>query len=103
MKVLVVTQYFWPESFRINDVVSSLVENGIEVDVLTGKPNYPDGKIFNSYRVWNCQIEHKFGSIIYRVPLIPRGNKSKLNLALNYFFFITLYFNSKGYFLVRIY
>ena len=88
MKVLVVTQYFWPESFRINDVVSSLVENGIEVDVLTGKPNYPDGKIFNSYRVWNCQIEHKFGSIIYRVPLIPRGNKSKFNLALNYFSFI---------------
>ena len=88
MKVLVVTQYFWPESFRINDVVSSLVENGIEVDVLTGKPNYPDGKIFNGYRVWNCQIEHKFGSIIYRVPLIPRGNKSKLNLALNYFSFI---------------
>ena len=88
MKVLVVTQYFWPESFRINDVVSSLVDSGIEVDVLTGKPNYPDGKIFNGYRVWDCQIEHKFGSSIFRVPLIPRGNKSKFNLALNYFSFI---------------
>ena len=88
MKVLVVTQYFWPESFRINDVVSSLVDSGLEVDVLTGKPNYPDGKIFNGYRVWDCQIEHKFGSSIFRVPLIPRGNKSKFNLALNYFSFI---------------
>jgi glycosyltransferase involved in cell wall biosynthesis len=88
VKVLVVTQYFWPESFRINDVVSSLVDSGIEVDVLTGKPNYPDGKIFNGYRVWDCQIEHKFGSSIFRVPLIPRGNKSKFNLALNYFSFI---------------
>jgi len=88
VKVLVVTQYFWPESFRINDVVSSLVDSGIEVDVLTGKPNYPDGKIFKGYRVWDCQIEHKFGSSIFRVPLIPRGNKSKLNLALNYFSFI---------------
>jgi glycosyltransferase involved in cell wall biosynthesis len=88
VKVLVVTQYFWPESFRINDVVSSLVDSGLEVDVLTGKPNYPDGKIFNGYRVWDCQIEHKFGSSIFRVPLIPRGNKSKFNLALNYFSFI---------------
>ena len=88
MRILVVTQYYWPESFRINDVVSSLIENGIKVDVLTGKPNYPDGKIFNGYRVWNCQIEHKFGSSIYRVPLIPRGNKSKFILALNYFSFI---------------
>ena len=88
MKVLVVTQYFWPESFRINDVVSSLVDSGVEVDVLTGKPNYPDGKIFNGYRVWDCQKEHKYGSSIFRVPLIPRGNKGKFNLALNYFSFI---------------
>ena len=88
MRILVVTQYYWPESFRINNVVYSLVENGIVVDVLTGKPNYPDGQIFNGYKVWNCQIEDKNGSKIYRVPLIPRGTKSKLNLALNYLSFI---------------
>ena len=88
MKILIVSQYFWPESFRINDVVSSLVEKGVVVDVLTGKPNYPDGIIFNGYSAWNCQIENKYGSNIYRVPLIPRGNKSKIMLALNYLSFI---------------
>ena len=40
-----VSQYFWPENFRINEVVRSLVEKGVEVDVLTGKPNYPEGKL----------------------------------------------------------
>ena len=49
MKLLVVTQYFWPESFRINELVSSLVERGHDVEVLTGKPNYPEGAIFPSH------------------------------------------------------
>ena len=37
MRILIVSQYFWPEGFRINDLVKSLIEKGIEVDVLTGK------------------------------------------------------------------
>ena len=88
MKILIVSQYFWPESFRINDVVSSLVEKGVEVDVLTGKPNYPDGIIFDGYRVWGCQIENNYGANIYRVPLFPRGAKSNYKLGLNYLSFI---------------
>jgi hypothetical protein len=52
MKVLVVTQYFWPEYFRINEVAKTLLEKDIEVEVLTGKPNYPRGKIFSGYRAW---------------------------------------------------
>ena len=50
MKILVVSQYFWPENFRINDLVKELVNRGHEVTVLTGEPNYPDGKIFPEYR-----------------------------------------------------
>ncbi len=50
MKILVVSQYFWPESFIINDIVRILDEQGHEVVVATGKPNYPDGKIFDGYR-----------------------------------------------------
>jgi glycosyltransferase involved in cell wall biosynthesis len=87
MKVLVVSQYFWPESFRINEVVASLADRGIQVCVLTGKPNYPDGKVFPGYRSWGCQTDrHRFP--IFRVPIYPRGRKSALQLALNYLSFV---------------
>lgn len=49
MRILVVSQYFWPENFRINDLVRELVQRGHEVTVLTGVPNYPDGKIFSEF------------------------------------------------------
>jgi glycosyltransferase involved in cell wall biosynthesis len=88
MKVLVVSQYFWPEGFRINDVVRSLVEKGVVVDVLTGKPNYPEGTIFNGYRAGGCQLESWVGANVYRVPLFPRGTRSAWRLALNYLSFI---------------
>jgi glycosyltransferase involved in cell wall biosynthesis len=88
VRILVVSQYFWPESFRINELVSSLVKRGVKVDVLTGKPNYPDGKVFPGYQVAGCNIEDWSGAQVYRVPLIPRGRKSALRLALNYLSFV---------------
>jgi hypothetical protein len=88
VKILVVTQYFWPESFRINDVVSTLFEKGLHVDVLTGKPNYPEGEIYNNYKMWGCQTENKYGANIYRVPLFPRGSNNKIRIILNYLSFI---------------
>jgi glycosyltransferase involved in cell wall biosynthesis len=88
VRVLIVSQYFWPEGFRINEVVRSLVEKGVEVDVLTGKPNYPEGDIFNGYRAWGCQVESWAGATVYRVPLFPRGARSAWRLALNYLSFI---------------
>jgi len=88
MKVLIVSQYFQPESFRINDVVKSLVEKGVEVDVLTGKPNYPDGEYFQGYRGWGCQREQWAGANIYRVPLAARGKRSARKLILNYLSFV---------------
>ncbi len=50
MRLLVVSQYFWPENFRINDLVVELVRRGHQVTVLTGLPNYPDGKIFQQFK-----------------------------------------------------
>lgn len=88
MRVLVVSQYFWPEGFRINEVSKSLVEKGVQVDVLTGKPNYPEGKIFDGYRIGGCQREQYCGANISRVPLIPRGKNSSIRLVLNYLSFI---------------
>lgn len=88
MRVLIVSQYFWPENFRINAIVQSLVERGVEVDVLTGKPNYPNGSITSGYRFWGCQRERWKGALVHRVPLISRGKNSSLKLFLNYLSFI---------------
>ena len=90
MRVLVVSQYFWPEGFRINEVVRSLVEKGVEVDVLTGKPNYPEGAVFSGYRAGGCQVESWAGTTVYRVPLFPRGVRSTWRLALNYLSFMVM-------------
>ena len=88
MRVLVVSQYFWPENFRINAIVESLVERGVEIEILTGKPNYPEGVIFSGYRAWGCQREQWKGATLYRVPLLPRGRNSRLGLLVNYLSFI---------------
>ena len=88
MRVLVVSQYFSPEVFRINEVVQSLVAKGAVVDVLTGKPNYPEGKIFAGYSAWVCKIERVQGAAVYRVPIFPRGERGALRLALNYLSFV---------------
>ena len=87
MRTLIVSQYFWPESFRINDVAKTLVEKGIEVEVLTCKPNYPSGKTLLGYPAWNCQQEIHEGAQIHRIPFFPRGN-SAWCLGLNYLSFI---------------
>jgi glycosyltransferase involved in cell wall biosynthesis len=88
MKLLVVSQYFWPEDFRINEVVGSLVQKGVIVDVLTAKPNYPEGKVFHGYRAGGCRVENYLGASVHRVPLLPRGSKSGWRLALNYLSFV---------------
>ena len=73
MKIVVVTQYFYPEDFKVNDLVKGFVERGHQVTVLTGKPNYPFGTIFKGYKQWGIQRERLFGADVIRVPVIPRG------------------------------
>jgi colanic acid biosynthesis glycosyl transferase WcaI len=87
MRILLISQYFWPENFRINDVVQGLVSRGHEVIVLTGMPNYPNGKLFAGYGMLKKYPKFWNGIRIYRVPLIPRGNGSSILLFLNYFSF----------------
>lgn len=87
MKILIFTQYFWPESFRINEVAKTLQEKGVDVEVLTGKPNYPIGEIFPGYRGWGCQRETYEGMSINRIPLLARGGGG-WRLALNYLSFV---------------
>ncbi len=86
MRLLVVTQYFWPENFRINDLVSELVRRGHQVSVLTGVPNYPDGHVFPAFKSDANLFSQYAGVSVYRVPMLPRG-KGGLRLLLNYLSF----------------
>ena len=88
MRVLIVSQHFWPETFRINGVAQSLRDVGCEVSILTGQPNYPEGRLFPGYRALSTRRETYAGMELIRVPLIPRGNASALRLILNYLSFI---------------
>jgi glycosyltransferase involved in cell wall biosynthesis len=87
MRVLIVTQYFWPEDFRINDVAIGLQERGHEVTVYTGKPNYPGGAFFPGYGLFARPSERYRGISVIRVPLVPRGDGGRARLALNYLSF----------------
>lgn len=86
MRLLVVTQYFWPENFRINDLVAELVRRGHQVTVLTGLPNYPDGRIFQQFRSDPAGYSSFEGAEIIRVPLVARG-QGGFRLMLNYLTF----------------
>ena len=70
MKTLVVTQYFWPEEFRVNDICEGLVEKGHEIEVLTGLPNYPYGKLFDGYSKMFFKTNHciKYVMICFLLP-----------------------------------
>lgn len=87
MRVLIISQYFWPENFSVNSVVQTLGDKGVEVEVLTGKPNYPQGEIYTGYRSWGCQRETWHHIEINRIPLFARG-KGGWHLALNYLSFV---------------
>lgn len=86
MRILVVSQQFWPENFRINDLTAELVRRGHEVTVLTGVPNYPEGKVYDAFRAESEKFAYYQGARIVRVPIIVRG-RSKLTLVLNYLSF----------------
>ena len=88
MRLLLVTQYFWPETFRINEVIRTLVAHSVSVDVITGQPNYPDGKVFLGYKAWGFDRQIWSGARVFRVPMFPRGRKSGIRLALNYTSFL---------------
>lgn len=87
MKILIITQYFWPEQFKITDLCQELINRGHEVTVYTGLPNYPEGNFFNGYSLFGPYREMLGEIKIIRSPLIPRGKKKSLLLALNFFSF----------------
>lgn len=85
MKILLVTQYFYPENFKSNDIALELTERGHEVTVLTGLPNYPEGKIYKNYGFFKRVNENYQGIKIIRTWLVPRGKGGGIRIFLNYF------------------
>ncbi|MBV7545349.1 glycosyltransferase family 4 protein [Pseudomonas sp. PDM26] len=88
LRILLVTQYFWPENMRINDLARDFTEKGHSVTVLTGLPNYPEGEVFDEFQAAPERFNEYFDARIVRVPMLPRGKRS-INLALNYLSFFT--------------
>ncbi|NUT76984.1 glycosyltransferase family 4 protein [Pseudomonas sp. C1C7] len=88
LRILVVTQYFWPENMRINDLVRDFTEKGHSVTVLTGLPNYPEGEVYREYLSAPERFSEYSGAEIFRVPMAARGKRS-ISLMLNYLSFFT--------------
>ncbi len=84
MRILIVTQYFWPENFKINSLAVDLKKRGHDIVVLTGLPNYPEGKIFSGYSFFSDRVETWNNIKIYRSKLIPRSQSGAVRLLFNY-------------------
>lgn len=100
MKILVICQYYFPEPFRISDICEELVKKGHNVTVVTGLPNYPEGKVLNEYRNRKKRTETINGVKVIRCFEIGRG-KNKVTLFINYISYAvsaslkTLFLNEK--------
>lgn len=87
MRVLIVSQYFWPENFRINELSQELTQRGHVVTILTGVPNYPTGKIFDVFEQNRRAFDNYFGITVCRVPMVARGCGAA-RLIINYLSFV---------------
>lgn len=84
MRILIVTNHFWPENFRINDLALGLKEMGHEMTVYTGIPDYPEGRFYQGYGLFQKRVDNYKGIKVVHYPLIPRGKGKAWNLVLNY-------------------
>ena len=97
MRCLLLTNHFYPESFRCNDVAFELAKRGYELTVLTAIPDYPQGRFHKGYSLFKKRCERLNGVKVVRVPIIPRGSGKPFRMLLNYgsgiffFFFYALY------------
>lgn len=89
LRVILLTQWFDPEP-QIKGLLFArrLTELGFEIEVVTGFPNYPGGKLYPGYRIRRLQREEIEGVAITRLPLYPSHDRSKIRRALNYVSFM---------------
>ena len=97
MRLLILTNHFFPESFRVNDIAFDRAARGDRVKVLTAIPDYPEGRYYSGYSLFRRRYETVNGVEVVRVPVIPRGDGNKLRMVLQYgssvvcFFFYALW------------
>ena len=98
MNILIISQYFWPENFKINEL-AEYINKKHNVTVLTGWPNYPEGKFDKNFLQFKQKYKSYNGVEIIRVKVFPK-KKNKFFLILNYFSFA---FNSiiSGYWKIK--
>ena len=87
MRILIITQYFFPENFRINDLAEELSNQNHDITVLTGLPNYPNGKFYKGFNFSSVGYQYFNKVKIFRIPLIPRFSSKSWQLFINYFSF----------------
>ena len=103
MRILFVSQYFYPETFKGNDLVFDFIKRGYHVTVLTSKPNYPNGNFYKGYSFFGNREEIIHGAKVIRTPVYPRKNGRGIHLIINYLSFVffsyfTCMFRVKGKF-----
>ncbi|OWK73535.1 glycosyltransferase WbuB [Flavobacteriaceae bacterium JJC] len=98
MKILIVTQYYFPENFKSNDLSFELQKRGHDVTVLTGLPNYPEGKLYEGYGLFKNRRQEINGVKVIRSLLLLRGKGGGIRLFLNYFSF-AFFASVKAFFL----
>ena len=87
MKILIITHYYWPENFKINEISKHLSNKVEAVSILTGKPNYPTGSYYKGYNFYNKNFEKINDINIYRAPVVTRGSGSSIRLVVNWISF----------------
>ena len=107
-RILVFSQHFWPEEFRVNDICRGFVEQGFSVDVVCGIPNYFGGKVYKGWGFFKRMREEWHDINIRRVWEIPRGSNTFFRIFFNYiswpfFCFFYLPFIGRGYDRVMVY
>ena len=85
MRILLITQYFYPENFKSNDIAFELAKRKYDVTVLTGIPNYPQGDYLEGYGIFKKRRQCINGVKVRRASLFPRGKGGGIRLVLNYF------------------
>ncbi|MFT5519472.1 MAG: colanic acid biosynthesis glycosyl transferase WcaI [Enterobacterales bacterium] len=94
MKIVFISQWYYPEpDGRVSALAEGLVEKGHEVTVITAFPNYPQGKIYDGYKVSLFQREAINGVNVIRLPIFADHSHSVIKRMLNYLsFFLSLFF-----------
>ncbi|MEC8367869.1 MAG: glycosyltransferase WbuB, partial [Bacteroidota bacterium] len=93
-RILIYTNHFYPEQFKINEIVEWISTEDFSVRVVTCIPNYPQGKFYKGYGLKSIRSTFfKDNVIVNRLPLIPRGNANFFLRSLNYIsYFISTFF-----------